>query len=56
LADERSDPHSATQSNTVKAFQHRSPSFALFAWAENKRLKVLLADLCKKKTLLAGWK
>jgi hypothetical protein len=25
----------------------------LFAWAENKRLKVLLADLCEK-TLLAG--
>jgi hypothetical protein len=26
----------------------------LFAWAENKQLKVLLADLCEKKTLLAG--
>jgi hypothetical protein len=25
----------------------------LFAWAENKRLKVLLADLCERKTLLA---
>jgi hypothetical protein len=26
----------------------------LFAWTENKRLKVLLADLCWRKTLLAG--
>jgi hypothetical protein len=26
----------------------------LFAWAENKWLKVLLADLCERKTLLAG--
>jgi hypothetical protein len=25
----------------------------LFAWAKNKRLKVLLADLCEKNT--AGW-
>jgi hypothetical protein len=24
-----------------------------FVWAENKRLKVLLADLCERKTLLA---
>jgi hypothetical protein len=27
---------------------------SLFAWAENKRLKVLLADLCERKTLLVG--
>jgi hypothetical protein len=26
----------------------------LFAWAENKRLKVMLVDLCERKTLLAG--
>jgi hypothetical protein len=26
----------------------------LFGWTENKRLKVLLADLCERKTLLAG--
>jgi hypothetical protein len=29
---------------------------SLFAWAENKRLKVLLVDLCERKILLAGWK
>jgi len=28
----------------------------VFAWAENKRLKVLLADLCQRKTLLASRK
>jgi hypothetical protein len=27
---------------------------SLFAWAKNKRLKVLLADLCERKILLAG--
>jgi hypothetical protein len=27
----------------------------LFAWTENKPLKVLLADLCERKALLAGW-
>jgi hypothetical protein len=26
--------------------------FSLFAWTENKRLKVLLADLCERKILL----
>jgi 7,8-dihydro-6-hydroxymethylpterin-pyrophosphokinase len=29
---------------------------SLFAWAKNKRLKVLLTDLCERKILLAGWK
>jgi nicotinamide riboside transporter PnuC len=28
--------------------------YSLFAWAENKRLKVLLTDLCERKILLAG--
>jgi hypothetical protein len=29
-------------------------SKSLFAWAENKRLKVLLADLCERKNT-ADW-
>jgi hypothetical protein len=28
--------------------------FSLFVWTENKPLKVLLADLCEKKTLLVS--
>jgi hypothetical protein len=33
-----------------------TPPISLFAWAENKRLKVLLTDLYERKILLADRK
>jgi hypothetical protein len=45
--------------NTTLAYEHmcsilKRCAINLFVWAENKRLKVLLADLCERKILLAG--
>jgi hypothetical protein len=43
----------AENQTSPKPFKYLNPK-SLFVVAENKRLKVLLADLCERKALLAG--